>query len=115
MTAYPGQTLIQTTMGLVVCRPMGLPITSGCTEVHKRRENVRGGERVDVRRNYTTNKVIMMFVCGCYESELCVWVIRGVFILTYSVEKPFLHGSKRNGDKHTLICPKETLVCNCLD
>jgi hypothetical protein len=38
-----------------------------CNEVHKRREKVRGGERIDVRRNYTMSKVIMLFVCGCYE------------------------------------------------
>lgn len=38
-----------------------------CIEVHKRREKVRGGERVDARRNYTS-KVIMLFVCSCYES-----------------------------------------------
>jgi hypothetical protein len=41
---------------------------------------MRGGERVDVIRNYTKSKVIMLFVCGCYESELCLRVIRGVFI-----------------------------------
>jgi hypothetical protein len=32
-----------------------------CTEVHKRRDNVIGGKHVDV-----------MFVYGCYESDLCV-------------------------------------------
>jgi hypothetical protein len=26
-----------------------------------------------------TREVIMLFVCGCYESELCLCVIRGVF------------------------------------
>ena len=38
-----------------------------CTEVHKQREKVRG---VDARRNSTTIKGIMLFVCGCYEIEL---------------------------------------------
>jgi hypothetical protein len=52
-----------------------------CTEVHKRKDNeVRGGDRFDARRNYTMSKVIVMFVCGCYESELCLCVVRGVFI-----------------------------------
>ena len=46
-----------------------------CIEVHIQREKVRGGEHIDVRRN-----TIELFVCGCYESELCLWVIRGVFI-----------------------------------
>ena len=43
------------------------------TEVHKWREKVRGGECVDDRRNYTMiMQGIMLFVCGCYESELCL-------------------------------------------
>jgi hypothetical protein len=45
------------------------------TEVYKQREQVRGRERVDVRRNYSTTKGLMLFVCGCYESELCLRVI----------------------------------------
>jgi hypothetical protein len=48
-----------------------------CSEVHKRREKVRGGECVDVGRNFTTSKMIMLFVFGCYESELCLHVIMG--------------------------------------
>jgi hypothetical protein len=56
-----------------------------CTEVHKQRENVSGGERVDARRNYTMSKIIMLFVCGCYESELCLNVIR-----VYSFRRFFL-------------------------
>ena len=51
-----------------------------CTEVHKRREKMRGGECVAARRNNTTSKVFMLFVCGCYESELCLRVVLGVFI-----------------------------------
>jgi hypothetical protein len=35
-------------------------------------------------------------VCGCYESELCVQVIRGVFIPPILLQK-VLNGSKRNG------------------
>ena len=66
-----------------------------CT-VHKRREKVRGGERIDSRRNYTTSKMFILFVCGCYESELCLRVIRGVFIPLIFVEKHFLNGSKQN-------------------
>ena len=65
------------------------------------------GERrrdVDARRNYSTSKVIMLFVCGCFESELCLWVIRGV-IIPLILLKTF-HKRKqteRNGDKHTRI------------
>ena len=43
-----------------------------CTELYELREKVRGGEHIDARRKYTTSKVMMLFVCGCYESELCV-------------------------------------------
>ena len=52
-----------------------------CTEVHKRRETMRGGECVDARGKSTTSKKIMLFICGCQESELRLSVIRGVFIL----------------------------------
>ena len=51
-----------------------------CAEVNKRSEKVRGRECIEARRNYTTSKVIMLFVCGCYESEVSLRVIRGVFI-----------------------------------
>jgi hypothetical protein len=33
-------------------------------------------------------------VWGCYESELCLWEIRGVFIPLISVAKCFLNGMK---------------------
>jgi hypothetical protein len=52
-----------------------------CTEVHKQREKVREGDHADARGNSTMGKIIMLFVCGSYESELCLRVIRGVFIL----------------------------------
>jgi hypothetical protein len=52
------------------------------SEVHKRRESVRGGECVDARRNYITSKMFMLFVCGCYKSGVCLCMIRGVFILS---------------------------------
>jgi hypothetical protein len=35
----------------------------------------------------------MLYVCGCYESELCFRVIRDVFI---PLKKYFLNGSKLN-------------------
>ena len=54
----------------------------------------------------------MLFVCGCYESELCFCVIRGVFVPLILLKR-FLNGNKQNEDKHTRICPIETLVCNC--
>ena len=38
------------------------------------------------------SKVIMLFVCGCYESELCLRVIHSAD----SVEKCFLNGSTQN-------------------
>jgi hypothetical protein len=41
-----------------------------------------GEWRIDARMNYTTSKVMMLFVCGCYESELHVRVINGVLIPT---------------------------------
>uniref|UniRef100_A0A4W5KSD0 Uncharacterized protein n=1 Tax=Hucho hucho TaxID=62062 RepID=A0A4W5KSD0_9TELE len=74
-----------------------------CTEVHKRREKVRGGERIDARRNYTTSKMFMLFICGCYESELCLRVIRGVFILPILLKKMFFKWkqTEQNRDKHT--------------
>ena len=79
------------------------------TEVHKRREMVRGGRQVDARQNCTTSKVIMLFVCGCYERELCLRVIRGVFIpLNYFFFKR--KQTEWNWDKRTWICPTETLV-----
>jgi hypothetical protein len=37
-----------------------------CNEVHKQREKMRGGERVDARRNYTTSKVIVL---------ICMWLL----------------------------------------
>jgi hypothetical protein len=43
----------------------------------------------------TTNKVMMLFLCGCYESELCVRVIRGVFIPLILFLKRFLNESKQ--------------------
>jgi hypothetical protein len=74
---------------------------------------VRVGECVNGRKNSTMSKVILLFVCGCYERELRV--IRGVFIPPILLKKKFLKKkqTERNGDKHTLICPIETLVCNC--
>ena len=50
---------------------------------------MRGGECVDVRKNYTTIKGIMLFVCGCYGSKLCLRVIRGLFIPTILLKKLF--------------------------
>ena len=32
-----------------------------CAQVHKQREKVIGGEHVDVRRNYTMIKVMMLY------------------------------------------------------
>jgi hypothetical protein len=51
---------------------------------------------------------------GCYESELFLHVIRGVFIPPILLKR-FLKRKRteRNGDKHTWICPIETLVWNC--
>jgi hypothetical protein len=43
-----------------------------------------------------------MFVCD-----------QGCIYSTDSVEKLSLNGTKRKKDKHTGICPIETLVCNC--
>ena len=65
-----------------------------CTEIQKLTEKVGGGKRVDAKRNYTTIKMFMLFVCGCYESELCLRVIRGYIHSTDSVEKHFLNRSK---------------------
>ena len=58
-----------------------------------------------MREGITTSKVIMLFVCGCDESELCLRVIRGVFLLLILLKKNVLDGSKCNetGDKHTSI------------
>jgi hypothetical protein len=48
--------------------------------------------KIDARNNYIFNE---LFVCGCYESELCSHVISGVFIALILL-KHFLNGSKRN-------------------
>ena len=58
-----------------------------CTEVHKRREKMRGGKRVDVRRNESDHAVCMWL----HKSELCLCVI-----IANSVKNIFLNGSKRN-------------------
>jgi hypothetical protein len=42
----------------------------------------------------TMSKVIMLFVYGCYESKLCLRVIRGVFIRLLLKRKQ----TERNGD-----------------
>jgi hypothetical protein len=56
----------------------------------------------------------MLFVCGCGESELCLSVIRGVFILPILLKNILKRKQmERNRDKHTWICPIETIVCNC--
>ena len=72
-----------------------------CTEVHKRREKVRRRAcrylRYGILYIHTTSKVIVLFLCGCYESELCLRVIRGVLILPILLKNVF----KRKKDKHT--------------
>ena len=76
-----------------------------CIEVHKRREEGRGGERIDVTRN-------AMWLLWKWSVLTCD---QGCIHSTDSVEKCFANGSKQkqNGDKHTWICPIETLFCNC--
>jgi hypothetical protein len=85
-----------------------------CTKVQKRREKVRGGERVDscekelyIRR---ANYIWLLWKWTVFTcDQRCIHSAD-------SVEKHFLNGSKRNEMgliKHTWICPLETLVCNC--
>ena len=64
-----------------------------CTEVHKRREKVRGRECVDrCKKELYIQRAV---VCGCYESELFA-CDQGRIHYADSVEKCFLNGSKRN-------------------
>jgi hypothetical protein len=74
----------------------------------------RGGECMDASWNYTTNK---------NDHAVCMWLLwewtafacgQGCIHSTDSV-KSFLKRKKteQNGDKHTWICPIETLICNC--
>ena len=60
---------------------------------------MKGGQRGDAKNSYTTSKVIMLFVCGCYESELCLRVIHSADFLE---KKHFLKGSKRNETEMTI-------------
>ena len=56
-------------------------------------EKVRGGEHIDARRNYPMIKGIVLFTCGCYESELFA-CDQGYISSADSVEKRFLNRSK---------------------
>ena len=52
--------------------------------------------------------------CGCYESELCLRLIRAVFILPILLKRFITRKqTEQNGDNYTGICPIETIVCNC--
>ena len=64
-----------------------------CTEVHKRREKVRGGERVDARRNNTMSKVMMLYVAAMKVN--CVRVIKPCIHSPNSVANRFLNGCKK--------------------
>jgi hypothetical protein len=88
-------------------------VKDSCCIVHWR-EKVRRGESVDVRRNYIYNEqsdhAVYMWLL-----VLCLSVIRGSF--HRFCWKTFLKRKQTKlnkiGDKHTWICPIETLVCNC--
>ena len=73
------------------------------TEVHKRREKVRGGEHMDARRNYTTIKGSCCFyVASMNVNCVCMW--SGVYSSRRFCWKTF-HKRKQteqNGDKHNL-------------
>jgi hypothetical protein len=53
--------------------------------------------------------------CGCYKTVNCISPWSVVYSFSRFCWKTFLKQkqTEQNGDKHTCICPMETLVCNC--
>jgi hypothetical protein len=88
-----------------------------CTEVHKRRERVRGGDIVDARRHFP-------FSNDQRDHTVCVWLLwkwivfacdQGCIHSANFIKNAFLKWMKTgwNVDKHPWSCPTKTLVCNC--
>jgi hypothetical protein len=88
-----------------------------CTEVHKRREKVIRGERVDTCEKellyiYTLSKMIMLFSCGYYESELCLRIFIPPILLKINLKQK---QTEQNRDKHTSIWSFATVGQDQLD